>query len=165
MTSGTGGCDPYGVAVALRRRGVEPEVRVSHAGPYFLDGVRSPQKRDVMVVAQGTLRQEAHELAIADGGGAIAEGELARTLDGSAVAIVLISGYRMYRRKEPHWVLAFGHDQRHIFVHDPWLEAESHDTSIVTANLPIPAAEFHRMARFGRDNLRAAVLVRRGRSS
>lgn len=165
MTFGPGGCDPYGIAVALKRRGLEPEVRVSRPGPYFLDSVRSPQKRDVMALAQQVLLEEAREFAVADGGGPLVEGELSRLLDGNAVAIVLVSGYRMYRTKEPHWVLAFGRDQRHIFIHDPYLEAESQNTSIVAANLPIPAAEFHRMARFGRDNLRAAVLIRRGRSS
>ena len=37
MTSGPGGCEPYGMAVALKRHGLEPEVYVSRPGPYFLD--------------------------------------------------------------------------------------------------------------------------------
>jgi ribosomal-protein-alanine acetyltransferase len=163
MTSGPGGCDPYGLAVALKHRGVEPEVRVSHSGPYFLDGVRSPEKKDVMRLVQEGFREEAHELGIPDGGGAMTESDFAAVLTGEAMALVLVSGYRMYRRKEPHWILAFGRDEGHVFVHDPWFEAESRESFIAAANLPIPAAEFHRMARFGRDNLRAAVLVRKGR--
>jgi ribosomal-protein-alanine acetyltransferase len=162
MTSGPGGCDPYGLAVALKHRGVEPEVRVSHSGPYFLDGVRSPEKKDVMRLVQEGFREEAQALGIPDRGGAMSEADFAAVLGGEALALVLVSGYRMYRRKEPHWILAFGRDDRHIFVHDPWFEAESRESFIAAANLPIPAAEFHRMARFGRDNLRAAVLVRKG---
>ncbi|WP_055036243.1 ribosomal protein S18-alanine N-acetyltransferase [Blastochloris viridis] len=162
MTSGPGGCDPYGLAVTLKHRGLEPEVRVSHCGPYFLDGVRSPEKKDVMRLVQEGFREEAHELGIPDRGGAMTESDYAAVLNGEALALVLVSGYRMYRRKEPHWVLAFGRDDRHIFVHDPWFEAESRESILAAANLPIPAAEFHRMARFGRDNLRAAVLVRKG---
>ncbi|BBF91634.1 ribosomal protein S18-alanine N-acetyltransferase [Blastochloris tepida] len=161
MTSGPGGCDPYGLAVTLKHRGLDPEVRVSHAGPYFLDGVRSPEKKDVMRVVQEGFREEAHDLGISDSAGPLAD--FGAVLDGATLALVLVSGYRMYRRKEPHWVLAFGRDERHIFVHDPWLEAESRESFIAAANLPIPTAEFHRMARFGRDNLRAAVLVRKGR--
>ncbi|TMJ68026.1 MAG: GNAT family N-acetyltransferase, partial [Alphaproteobacteria bacterium] len=33
MTSGPGGCEPYGMAVALKRHGLEPEIYVSHPGP------------------------------------------------------------------------------------------------------------------------------------
>ena len=37
MTSGPGGCEPYGVAVTLKRHGLFPQVHVSRDGPYFLD--------------------------------------------------------------------------------------------------------------------------------
>lgn len=160
MTSGLGGCDPYGLAVTLTRRGLACEVRSSHAGPFFLDGVRSAEKKDVMRVTQEEFRRDAAELGIPTGA-ALGEGGLSDAFGGGAVAIVLVSGYRMFRKKVPHWVLAYGQDSRHVFVHDPWIESAESESFIAAAHLPIPTAEFHRMARFGRDNLRAAVLVRK----
>jgi ribosomal protein S18 acetylase RimI-like enzyme len=40
MTSGPGGCEPFGLAVALKRHGLDPRIHVSAPGPYFLDTVR-----------------------------------------------------------------------------------------------------------------------------
>ena len=50
--SGPGGCEPYGMAVTLRRHGLRPEIHVSHPGPYFLDTVKSADKRRVMQLTQ-----------------------------------------------------------------------------------------------------------------
>ena len=36
MTSGPGGCEVYGLAVTLKRHGLDPEIHVSRPGPYFL---------------------------------------------------------------------------------------------------------------------------------
>lgn len=165
MTSGLGGCEPFGLAVTLARRGLKPELYLSHTGPYFLDSVRSDEKRTVMRLTQQEFRGEAEALGIPVRGGALGAGELARGFDEGAVAIVLVSGYRMFRKKAPHWVLAHGHDERHIFIHDPWVEDEDFETPAAATNLPIPVAEFERMARYGRDQLRATILIRKGSAS
>ena len=52
MTAGHGGCAPYGLAVALKKRGLAPEVYVNRQGPYFLDTVKSESKRRVMRLTQ-----------------------------------------------------------------------------------------------------------------
>src|SRR4029079_15655132 len=57
MTAGPGGGAPYGLAVALKRRGLYPEVYVNQPGPYFLDTVRSESKRRVMRLTQAGFRQ------------------------------------------------------------------------------------------------------------
>ncbi|HVV91989.1 MAG TPA: peptidase C39 family protein [Hyphomicrobiales bacterium] len=162
MTSGLGGCEPFGLAVTLARRGLKPELYLSHPGPYFLDGVRSDEKRTVMRLTQQEFRGEAATLGIPVRGSALGAAELSRRFDEGAVAIVLVSGYRMFRKKAPHWVLAHGHDGRHIFIHDPWVEDEDFETPAAATNLPIPVAEFERMARYGRDQLRATILIRKG---
>src|SRR5262249_56389375 len=59
MTSGPGGCEPNGMAVALKHHGLEPEVYVSHPGPYFLDTAKSADKRRVMQVTQLAFQREA----------------------------------------------------------------------------------------------------------
>ena len=161
MTSGLGGCEPYGLAVTLARHGLVPEVRLSEPGPFFLDSVRSPEKREVMRITQEEFRREAEEMAIPVIVDPLGEAELRRVLDGGAVVIVLVSGYRMFRKKAPHWLLAHAHDGRHVFVHDPWVEPSDFETPMMASNLPIPAGEFHRMARYGSTDLRAAIIIRR----
>jgi hypothetical protein len=159
MTSGHGGCDPFGMATALKRRRLEPIVLVSQPGPLFLEGVRSPEKREVMIVSQEDFRDQAEDLGIPVEVGPVTRARLVATLESGGVAIVLISSYRMFREKMPHWILVHDRDDRHLYVHDPWIEDEAFETPVSAANLPIPFAEFDRMARYGRSRLRAAVLV------
>lgn len=64
MTTGVGGCDPVGMAIALGRRGFRTSVHMTQSGPLFLDSVRSAWKRDVMTVTQEEFRDEARALKI-----------------------------------------------------------------------------------------------------
>jgi ribosomal protein S18 acetylase RimI-like enzyme len=162
MTSGPGGCDPYGLAVALRRRGLLPAVHVSHKGPYFLDTVQSEDKRRVMRLTQAEFRREADVLGIPTHLTPLDESAFIRAFDAGAVAIVLVSGYHMVRTKVPHWVFAFGHEGRYVLVHDPVARKNDQGIASIPQTYAVPAIEFERMTRFGRDNLRAAVLIRKG---
>lgn len=163
MASGHGGCEPLGLAVTLANHGLLPEVFVNRDGPYFLDGVRSAEKREVMVAAQEEFREAAADLDIPVRLEPLGLSELLEAIDAGALAIVLVSGYRMFARKVPHWVLVVGHDEDHVFVNDPWVEDSHFETHMAAANLPIPFTEFQRMAKYGQDTLRAAILVRRSR--
>ncbi|WP_460450880.1 peptidase C39 family protein [Alsobacter sp. SYSU BS001988] len=161
MTSGLGGCEPYGLAATLARHGLPVELRLSHKGPFFLDGVRDADKKEVMRIAQEDFRAEAAEAGVPIRLEPLDQASLAAVLDEGAIVIVLVSGYRMFRKKVPHWLLAHGHDGRHVFVNDPWVETAELETNIAAANLPIPAEEFQRMARYGKEDLRAAVIIRK----
>jgi len=163
MTSGPGGCEPYGVAVTLKRHGLAPEIFVSRPGPYFLDTVRQEDKRRVMRLAQEEFRREAEQLKIPIHLAPLAESALIETFDKGAAAIVLVSGYRMVRRNVPHWVFAFGRDGQHILVHDPAAPRDAHGNAAGQETFAVPLSEFDRMARFGRDELRATILIRKGR--
>ncbi|MCB1507773.1 MAG: peptidase C39 family protein, partial [Hyphomicrobiaceae bacterium] len=48
MTSGLGGCDPYGLAVALARRGARTAIHINTGDLLFLESVRNEDKRAVM---------------------------------------------------------------------------------------------------------------------
>jgi hypothetical protein len=58
-------------------------------------------------------------------------------------------------------VVANGFDERFIYVHDPWVAVTEMESASAKANLPIPRREFERMARYGRTQLRAAVVLSR----
>jgi ribosomal protein S18 acetylase RimI-like enzyme len=162
MSSGLGGCDPFGVAVTLKRHGLAPEIHASRLPPYFLDGVRSADKQRVMRLAQDEFRCEAEAAGIPIHLARLSESALMEAFDSDAAAIVLVSGYRMLRRNVPHWVFAFAREGRYILVHDPAARRDEHGEVPAPETYAIPVTEFERMSRVGKDNLRAAILIRKG---
>lgn len=161
LASGHGGCGPFGLANALARRGLSVEVRLFPDELLFLNSVRNPEKRKVLTLVQEGYRSEAAQLGVARSENPLEATALATEISAGTLAIVLISGYRMFGQKVPHWVLVHDADDRHLIIHDPWLERERHESPADAANLPIPFAEFDRMARWGRSAVRAQILIRK----
>jgi hypothetical protein len=137
-------------------------LHLSHRGPFFLDTVRNDEKREVMRLTQEEFRHEAEECGIPIALQPLDASGLRSVFDEGAVAVVLVSGYRMFHAKFPHWLLAYAGDQRHVFVNDPYVEAAEEESPVSATNLPIPTDEFQRMARYGKGNVRAAIVVRKG---
>jgi ribosomal protein S18 acetylase RimI-like enzyme len=164
LASGLGGCEVYGLAVTLKRRGLEPEIYASRTGPYFLETVNSADKRRVMAVTQAEFRREARALDIPTHLTPASESVLVHAFDQEKVAIVLISGYQMAGRGLPHWVFAFGRDGRHVLLHDPAANRDEHGKAIAPETYAVPWAAFERMTRLGRDHLSAAIVIRKGPS-
>jgi len=164
MGAGPGGCDPYGIAVALRRRGLQPEVYVSRPGPYFLDSVKSPDKRRVMRVTQLDFQHQAKALGIVTHLTPVSESALMKAFDAGSVAIVLVSGYHMVPRGKPHWIFAFGRSGRDIFVHDPAAIKDDHGMAAAAETYAVSWTALERVSRVGRDALSAAVVIRKGNS-
>src|SRR5262249_5344037 len=117
--AGPGGCEPYGMAVTCRRHGLSPALYVSRPGPYFLDSVASAERRRVMRLTQAEFVREAGKLAIPSRLTPVNESVLMHAFDAGSVAIVLVSGYHLVKRRNPHWIFAFGRDGRHVLMHDP----------------------------------------------
>lgn len=159
MMSGTGGCEPFGLAVAAHEQGLKTRIIVSRKGFLFLDSVRDRDKRRVMKLAQEDFRSEAarHEIPVDWRGFTL--GDIREVIRSGGMAIVLVSGYQMFGSKVPHWVLAHGDDGRHILIHDPYVDREEGETIADAANLPLPHAVFDRIARYGRPSLRAAIIL------
>jgi ribosomal protein S18 acetylase RimI-like enzyme len=160
MTSGHGGCGPHGLALAAWRRGFAVELFVNDEGPPFLDTVRDPDKKAVIrlvhddfldEIARSDIEVHLHPLPVE---------ELSARLAAGAVALVLISQYRIYGDKEPHWIIVSGCDQRFIYAHDPYISSV-HVTSTDRVSIPILRREFELMAKYGRSKLRAAVILSR----
>jgi ribosomal protein S18 acetylase RimI-like enzyme len=162
MSSGLGGCEPYGLALALRRRGLDPEIRVSRPGPYFLDTVRREDERRVMRLTQDEFRREAGEVGISTHLTGLDESALMTAFDAGGVAIILVSGYHMVRRHVPHWIFAFGHEDGRVLMHDPAAVRDPDGKAVGAETYAVPWERFWRMTRFGRDDLSAAILIRKG---
>jgi ribosomal protein S18 acetylase RimI-like enzyme len=158
MTSGHGGCGPHGLALAAWRRGYAVELFVNDDRPPFLDTVRDPDKKEVITLVHQDFLDEIKRTDIQVRHHPLSVDELALRLKAGAVALVLISQYRIYGDKEPHWIIVSGCDQRFIYAHDPYI-SESYVTSTDRVSIPILRREFELMARYGRSKLRAAVIL------
>jgi ribosomal protein S18 acetylase RimI-like enzyme len=158
MTSGHGGCGPHGLALAAWRRGYAVELFVNDDRPPFLDTVRDPDKKEVITLVHQDFLDEIKRTDVRVRHHPLSVDELALRLKAGAVALVLISQYRIYGDKEPHWIIVSGCDQRFIYAHDPYI-SEAHVTSTDRVSIPILRREFELMARYGRSKLRAAVIL------
>ena len=118
---------PHGMALAAWRRGFAVELFVNDEGPPFLDTVRTPDKKGDAAGPPGVPRRDpahGHHRAPAPLVGGRAEHAVAA----GAIPVVLISQYRIYGDKEPHWIIVSGCDQRFIYAHDPYI-SEAHVTT------------------------------------
>ncbi|WP_019592416.1 GNAT family N-acetyltransferase/peptidase C39 family protein [Thioalkalivibrio sp. ALRh] len=159
MTSGHGGCGPYGLALAAAHRGFEVELLVRDRGVAFGDSVRSAEKKEVMQLVQEDMVEELEQLGVPVVHGPVNVSQLEARFAEGGVPVVLISSVRLYAERFPHWVTVTGFDERFVYVHDPFVDAEQGERAVDSVNMPIARADFERMARYGRAGLQAAVIV------
>lgn len=159
MTSGHGGCGPYGMALALHHRGFRVRVYVKEGGTMFIDSVRSEEKKEVIRLVEKDFLQEIRQARIPLSYNSLTVDRMVAALREGAIPVILISSYRIYKEKFPHWVVVTGSDDRFIYVHDPYIDEEKGKTVTDCVNMPIGRHEFERMTRYGRSGQRAALLV------
>jgi ribosomal protein S18 acetylase RimI-like enzyme len=161
MTSGLGGCGPYGLALAAHKRGFIAEIWVNDPGVQMIDSVRSAEKKAVMALVQGDMEREIRELGIAVHLEVLDAGDLEAAFERGAVPLVLISSWQIYNEKSPHWVVVSGFDEHFVYVNDPFVDYDEGETAVDSINMPIGRSQFAKMARYGRKDLQAAVLISR----
>lgn len=161
MTSGHGGCGPYGLALAARHRGFDVEVYVNDEGALFIDSVRSEEKKEVIRLVQDDFQNEIEQVGIPIHYTRLNTAHLKTEFEAGGIPVVLISSYRIYREKFPHWVVVTGFDERFIYVHDPYVDYENGKADIDCINMPILQKDFERMARYGKSGQRAVLILRR----
>jgi ribosomal protein S18 acetylase RimI-like enzyme len=158
MTSGHGGSHPVGLALAASRRGFPAEVLVSQPGPLFVDGVRDPNKKRIMILVHEAFVAEAQARHVAIHYTDVTQQTLCEKFAQGDNVLILISSYRMDRKKAPHWVVLSGFDDSCLFVHDPDFEDKDHSV-MDCQHIPIAREKFAAMSRYGGNRLRAAVIV------
>jgi hypothetical protein len=163
MTSGHGGCGPHGLALSAHRRGFRAEVYVNDEGVPLVDSVRSPEKKEVMRLVHEDFLAECQQAGIPVRHGTLSVEELRQRFRAGGIPLVLISSYRIYEEKFPHWVVVTGFDEHFVYAHDPYVDYADGETQVDSINMPIPRREFTRMARYGRAGLQAVVIVYRNR--
>jgi len=160
MTSGHGGCHPFGLALAANKRGFKSEVIINTAEPLFLDGVRSDNKKSVLATvhhqfvegiaaANITVKQKDVELT-----------DIENWLSQGFSVLLLISTYRFDGKKSPHWVCVTHLDEHCVYVHDPFCEpVNDKQRAIDCQYVPIARSDFSKMSAFGSQRLRTAIAI------
>lgn len=161
MTSGHGGCHPFGLALAAAKRGFQTEVLINTQEALFVSGVRSSAKKTVMqLVHDEFLKASESEQNLSLTYRDMSAEWLEEKFNQGFAILVLISTYQLDRRKAPHWVVITQVDSDCFYVHDPDF-SEEHQRAIDYQHIPIAKADFGRMASYGSERLKTAVLLRK----
>ncbi|MGR9101375.1 MAG: GNAT family N-acetyltransferase/peptidase C39 family protein, partial [Gammaproteobacteria bacterium] len=158
MTSGHGGCHPVGLALAAKRRYFSTEVFINQRDTLFIDGVRNEENKQVVVRVDRSFRKKAEEEKIPIHYVNITQSVLIEAFKKGKIPLVLISTYRMDRKKAPHWVVMSGYDQDCMYVHDSD-PSEDTQNELDCQYIPIAFEDFDRMSVFGKNRLRTAVIL------
>jgi hypothetical protein len=149
------------MALAAYHRGFEVELFVNEEGVLFIDSVRNEDKKEVLRIVEADFLEQLEHLPVKFHQRRITLIEMREAFDNGGVPIVLISSYRIYHEKFPHWVVVTGFDDKFVYVHDPYVDEEKGKTSLDTTNMPILQKDFEHMSRYGKSGQRAALILRK----
>jgi ribosomal protein S18 acetylase RimI-like enzyme len=161
MTSGHGGCGPYGLALAAYHLGFDVELYVSEHEVMFINSVRSEEKKEVMRLVQEDFQAELAGLPLPIHEQPLTMRDMERAFRDGGIPIVLISSYRIYQEKFPHWVVVTGFDEQYVYAHDPFVDYDKGKVALDSINMPIPRKDFEHMARYGKAAQKAALIIRK----
>jgi ribosomal protein S18 acetylase RimI-like enzyme len=159
MTSGHGGCGPFGMALSLWRRGFEVEVHVSDDIEMFVEGVRDEDKKEVIRLVHSDFLSEIATTGIKLSYGQLSLAEIRERFDRGRIPIIMVSSYRLTGSKAPHWMVITGFDDHYVYLHEPYVDVEVGETETVCIGIPIAHREFERMARYGRSKQNALLIA------
>jgi ribosomal protein S18 acetylase RimI-like enzyme len=157
MLAGHGGTSAHGLALAARRRGVRARVWVGDDEVPFLDSVRSAAKKRVIALSHAGFVERLADDPDAVRVGPFDERDVVAELRSGVVPLVLVSGWRLYGQRVPHWVVLTGWDDTHFYVHDPHVPEGTERADAL--HLPLPRRDFAAFARYGRARHKAMVLL------
>ncbi|MFC3126944.1 peptidase C39 family protein [Pseudoroseomonas globiformis] len=162
--SGPGGCDPFGLALAARRRGLQARVLASTPGPMLMERADTEEKRDLIRFVQEGFRAEVAASGLQAEQRAFEVEDLAAALDEGAMVLVLVSQTLTQGRDTPHWILlhgrAGGAKDGWFLISDPWTEPARGEGEADARALPVNASVLDRMAWYGEPPYRTAVVLR-----
>ncbi|WP_250207305.1 GNAT family N-acetyltransferase/peptidase C39 family protein [Alteromonas oceanisediminis] len=158
MTTGHGGCHPYGLALAAYRRGFDVTLFVSQADELFFDGVRSEHKKVIMRTVESTFKRQLQRTDVEVVVGQPSIETLKHSMENGATVIGLISTYQLNGYKNPHWVCVTHIDHDCLYIHDS--DMDDDDTNpLEYQHIPIASADFSRMTGYGKSKLSSFIVL------
>ena len=158
MTSGVGGTDPFGLALAACRRGLSARVVTSSDHVPFITSVRTRRKREVIRLLHEDMKTQAMRAGIGNGAYRFTAADAASVLCRNIVPVTLVSTYRLTGGKAPHWVVVTGCSRKNVYVHDPDLDSYR-GRRRRAGNIAISREEFHLMSRYGKNLYSCTILL------
>jgi ribosomal protein S18 acetylase RimI-like enzyme len=159
MTSGHGGCSPQGLALAVSKRGFDTTLICSSADIPFINGVRSEGKKSVIECVHQDFVEQINASSITQSQATVDTSLLRTYLEQGALALVLISAYRLNQTKSPHWVLVVSISDTFVYFHDPDVNWDDNKSVTDKGYIPVTHKEFNRMLGYGKPRYQAAVIV------
>jgi ribosomal protein S18 acetylase RimI-like enzyme len=161
MTTGHGGCSPFGLALAAQKRGYRAHLWVSNTEVPFIDSVRSSKKKAVIELIHRDFVERAQQAQLDIAPFPRDIQAVRKTLREGQQVILLISTYRLNRSKEPHWIWLVDMDEHYAYFNDPDVDSYEWKTPFDSLYVPVPLSDFARMMKYGRTQYRAAILLSR----
>ena len=162
MTSGHGGCSPYGLALSAFHRGMRAELFVRYDIEMFVKSVRNLEKREVIRIVQEDFLHEIRKLKLPLKQRHLPMDEMEQRFHAGAIPLVLISAYRLTGDKSPHWVAVCGFDERFVYIHEPFVDVEEQKTETTCIGIPLTRTEFERMRYYGSTRQYATLMISKG---
>ena len=159
MTSGHGGCSPHGLALSAYNRGFSTVLITSSTETPFVNSVRNDEKKAVVELVHQNFQAAIAKTDIAVEIGHVDVAVLRPYLEKGALAIVLISSYRLNQNKSPHWVVLASISDTFVYFHDPEIDLEENKSLTDSLYIPVTHEEFNRILGYGRPRYQAAIIL------
>ena len=160
MTSGHGGCHPFGLALAAKKRGFDSAIWINTYQTLFVDGVRSEHKKQILTRVHHHFLQQCLDQQIRIHYKPMTLDKIHTCLSQGKAVLILVSTFRLDGKKAPHWVMVAGADDDCLFVQDPDPD-ENSQTPMDCQYVPIAKEDFDKMAAFGAQRIRCAVVLQK----
>ncbi|MBR7834296.1 peptidase C39 family protein [Actinospica durhamensis] len=152
-----GPCDPYGLAVTADGQGLRPQIVINTADTLFLEGLATPQERELKEFIQDGFKRQAGDAGIDVRRHAFEIEELAELIRAGGAAIVLVDELLVHDDQCPHWILVHGMEDGCFIAHDPWTEVSQGESWLDGYDVPLAPEALDRIAWTGNPPVRAML--------
>lgn len=159
MMSGHGGCGPHGLALAAFHRGFKVKLFAFPSSIMFINSVRSDEKKEIITLVQNQFEEEINSNGIEsindDYSFSLIKDEMKR----GGIPVVLTTAWFVSREKTPHWVCVTEIGEDYVWYHDPYVDVKKSISTAECMHLAVARSDFEKMCRYGKDYIKAAVII------
>jgi hypothetical protein len=152
------GCDPYGMAVAATRHGLDVELTVTGDTFFLLEGLESEGERELRRFIQAGFREQAAAAGVKVTEKQFDAAHVRDIISSGRFAILLVDQLLFHEEACPHWIVVHSLVDGMFVIHDPWTEVAAGESWLDGYDMPISPGDLERIARYG-DPAHGAVLA------
>jgi Peptidase_C39 like family len=153
-----GGCDPYGMAVAAARHGLDVELTVTTSEFFLLEGLEE-KEREFRRFIQGEFRDQAVAAGVKVAEQLFDASLIRDIIESGRIAIVLVDELLLHEEACPHWIVVHSLAGDLFVIHDPWTEVTAGESWLDAYNVPMSGADLERIDQTGDPSYGAVLAV------